>query len=74
MVEVGITDHDKAPRLSVAAARGVDGGIEYRRNRLVGHRLRAEVAYGPLTVDGIEERHVGVGHRVSPHNRLHHKA
>ena len=39
------------------------------------NRLRAEVAYGPLTVDGIEERHVGVGHRVSPpHNRLYLKA
>src|SRR5882672_8288942 len=52
--------------LSVAAARCTDGGLQHYLHRLVGHGLRAEVAYGSLAVDGVEERHVCVGHGVPP--------
>ena len=58
MLDLGIPDHDKAPRLSVAATRRMDGGGQHRLNGLVGHGLRAEVAYRPLTVNGVKERHV----------------
>ena len=64
----GITNHDKAPRLSVPAAGRTDGGAQHHLNRLVGHRLLAEVAYRPLAVDGIEKRHVLVCHDVTPSN------
>jgi hypothetical protein len=48
-------DYNKAPRLPIAPIGRADGGMQDCLNRLVGYGLRAEVAYGPLAVDGIEK-------------------
>ena len=51
----------------VAPAGRADGGVQDGRNHLVGHGLRAEVAYRPLAVDGIEKGHMYVYHgRIPP--------
>ncbi len=65
-LERGITPHEKAPRLSVAAAGRADGGMPHRLKGLVGDGLRAVVAYRPLAVDGVEEQQVCVGPGVPP--------
>ena len=73
--DLGIPDHDKAPRLPVAPIGRADGGVQHGLNRLVGHGLFAEVAYRSLAVDGIEKRHVFLCHGGTLHpNLLPHKA
>jgi len=53
----GVANHDEAPVLEAAAARGADRGVEDARDQLVGHLARGHAPHRASRVERLEQLH-----------------